>query len=162
MRSVAARALAGAVAGVAATYLMDGVGTLLYEKWMSEAARRREREVEPEFPLTVLARRLLSKINGGASETQVALLSNAFHWGVGAFCGAVYGILEPLAPIERRLLGQPIAATMLTVDEFVFSALGLCPPPSTFPYETHVRGVVAHMAYGLSLAVAYEGIKHLA
>jgi uncharacterized membrane protein YagU involved in acid resistance len=157
---LAARVLVGAVAGLAATAFMDGVGTIIWEH-MSETARKREREVEPKFPLTVLGERIAGRFNWEPIERNGERVSTVLHWGIGLVCGALHGLIERVFPPQQKLLGQPIAMGMLAVDEFGLSAVGLCPQPSEFPYETHVRAVVAHVSYGLSLAVTYEAIRAL-
>lgn len=148
--------LYGAVAGIAATHLMDGVGGLFYDRVMSEDDRKREREVEPKFPLAVLGDRIaesLGIVDAGEG------IGTALHWGVGAICGALHGLIAERIPLERRLFAQPVAMGMLAFDEFAFSAMGLAPPAAAFPKSTHVRAAVAHITYGVSVAVIYEGFS---
>lgn len=155
------RMIAGSLAGLAATHLMDGVGTILYTHWMDNQARDRERTIEPKFPLTVLGERIASAFNAQPVEQNGEHIGSIMHWGIGLFCGALYGLLEPAFGEQQSPFGKPIATAlaMLSVDEFGFSAAGLCPPPLAFPYQTHVRALIAHLIYGVSLTLLYEGIQ---
>jgi hypothetical protein len=154
-----ARVLSGAIAGVGATVIMDAVGTLFWERAMSEADRKKEREIESKFPLTVLGERIASRLALEPVQEVGEQLSTLMHWSIGAGCGALHGLVERRVPMQRAWLGQPIAMSMLAVDEFGFPAANLCPPPGAFPYQTHARAFVAHVAYGVALALIYEGAK---
>lgn len=55
---------------------------------------------------------------------------------------------------------NPLGAGVLTglglwlfVDEGANALFGLTPPPTAYPRETHVRGLVGHLAYGGTLGV---------
>lgn len=152
--------LLGGLAGLAATHLMDGVGGLFYNRWMTESDRQKEREVEPKFPLDVLGERIAESM--GAAGNAGKTIGTALHWGVGVICGALYAGIEPQIPLPGALRAQPIALGMLAFDEFGFQAAGLAPPPNAFPNSTHVRAFVAHVTYGASLAVIYQGMKSFA
>ena len=153
------RLVAGAVAGLAATAFMDLVGSVFWERAMGFDARKREREVEPRFPLVVLAERIAKKMRPSNVRRATSRISAALHWGVGLSCGATHGLIEERFPQERRRFALPVVAMMLAVDEFAFPAASLSPWPWAFPWQTHARAVTAHLAYGICLAVFYEGIK---
>jgi nitrite reductase/ring-hydroxylating ferredoxin subunit/uncharacterized membrane protein len=154
----AARAITGALSGVAATIAMDKVGTIFWERAMNPAAQAEERRVEPKFPLTVLGERIAGRLNLTPSDKWGSLISSALHWGIGIACGALHGLLEEPLPVERAG-AQPVALGMLAVDEFGFSAAGLAPWPKDFPWQTHARATLAHVTYGLTLAAVYEALK---
>jgi len=137
---------------------MDGIGQLFYDRVMSETDRKREREVEPKFPLMVLGDRIAASLG---MEEAGERIGTGLHWTVGAVCGALHGVIAPRIALERRLFAQPVAMGMLAFDEFAFSAMGLAPPPRAFPTSTHVRATVAHVTYGISLAILYEGLSSL-
>lgn len=44
----------------------------------------------------------------------------------------------------------------LVVDEGLNSAFGFSAPPQAYPASTHVRGVIGHVVYGLSVAAITE------
>lgn len=153
------KVLLGAISGAVATAAMDAVGTIIWERFTSESAKAKEREVEPKFPLAVLAERIARRLQLDPIDKSSELISNLLHWSIGIVCGALHGALEEPVPAERIAFAQPIALGMLTVDEFGFTAAGLAPEPRAFPWETHARATVSHMAYGVSLAIVYEGLK---
>ena len=134
---------------------MDGIGELFYNRAMSEADRKRERAVEPKFPLMVLGDRIAGALGIADAGERIG---TALHWSVGAVCGAIHGFVAQRIPLERTLFAQPVAMGMLAFDEFAFAAFGLAPPPEAFPKSTHARAAVAHITYGFSLAVIYEGL----
>lgn len=156
------RASLGGMAGLVATFAMDFAGTIIWERWTPQHARDREREVEPKFPLAVLGERIAEKLDRHPIEKTGEAISSALHWGIGFVCGALHGLIEQRVSAQRNMLGQPIAMAMLTLDEFGFPAAGLCPPPSAFPRETHIRAAVSHVVYGLTLACVYGALRGLA
>lgn len=125
---------------------------------MSAGVQKREREVEPRFPLTVLGERIAQRIGIDSVEHTGEQISTALHWGIGLACGALHGLAEETLPFERRMLGTPMAAGMLALDEFGFPAADLSPWPPSFPWQTHARAAFAHLAYGLAMALFYEGM----
>ena len=151
--------LAGALAGVIATVLMDAAGTLFWQRAMNSKTQKREREVEPRFPLAVLGERIARTLPVKSVEKTAGRLTTLMHWGIGIACGALHGLIEEAVPLERRALALPISAGMLGVDEFAFPAAGLCPWPPAFPWQTHARATFAHAIYGISVALTYEGMK---
>jgi|SRR5260221_10226508 len=82
-----------------------------------------------------------------------------FHYGLGMSWGTVYTLLHRLTPLPPAVAGLLTGASLsLLIDE------GLTPLPGTsraYPLSTHVRGFVAHLVYGLSVAGAVEGIAGL-
>jgi len=157
-----ARAALGGLAGLIATAAMDYAGTLIWERWTSPNARAIERGVEPKFPLEVLGERIADTLDLHPYEKAGENISSALHWGIGFFCGALHGVIVRRATVQTAIVAQSIAMGMLAIDEFGFSAAGLCPPPSAFPRETHVRAFVSHVTYGLTLALAYGTLHGLA
>ncbi|PZR57021.1 MAG: hypothetical protein DLM50_06790 [Candidatus Meridianibacter frigidus] len=153
------RIASGAVAGFVATVLMDAAGTLFWERAMSPSVQKREREVEPRFPLNVLGERIAQQLGFQSVEATGEQISTILHWGIGLGCGALHGAIAESVRIERQMLGLPIAAGMLAADEFGFPAGGLCPWPAAFPWQTHARAAFAHAVYGITMALFYEGIR---
>lgn len=159
---LAYRIASGAAAGLVATVLMDAAGTLFWERAMSPSVQKREREVEPRFPLAVLGERIARRIGAQSIEQTGEQISTAMHWAIGLACGALHGLISETLPLEKRALGTPVAAGMLAVDEFGFPAAGLCPWPPSFPWQTHARATFAHLVYGTTMAIFYEGMtSHL-
>lgn len=130
---------------------------------MSPAVQKREREVEPRFPVAVLGERIARSLPVESVEQTGQRAATAIHYGIGIVCGALHGLLDGRFPLERRWAGIPVAAGMLGADEFGFPAAGLSPWPPAFPWQTHARATFAHAVYGVATAVCYEGLMaHLA
>lgn len=156
------RAALGGFAGLIATAAMDYAGTLIWERWTSPNARAIERGIEPKFPLDVLGERIADELDLHPYEKAGEKISSALHWGIGFFCGALHGLIARRPNVKSAIVAQSVAMGMLATDEFGFSAAGLCPPPSAFPRETHVRAFLSHVTYGLTLALAYGTLHEIA
>jgi hypothetical protein len=154
-------ALAGAAAGVLATYVMDGVGGAIYAR-TSEEVKARGKAVQPKSALSLLAERILRAIGqDAADETTVTKLGTAIDWAFGTTNGALYGVLDATIPAFHGCLGAPLILGLIAFDEFGLPAMGLAQPPGRYPTATHVRAVVNHLAYGAVLTVSYRGLIHL-
>ena len=81
---------------------------------------------------------------------QVANVGMAFHYGLGTTSGAFYGVVRRHIPAPMPLRGLAFGAALrLVADEGLNPALGLTRGPSAFPWQTHARGLVAHLVFGL-------------
>lgn len=146
-RSLAREVVLGTGAAYAATKVMDRVTTAYLEQ-QSEASRRREKELQEETA-SVKAAQELAELRGEQIDQQRAQeLGQRLHLGLGLSGGLVAGLLA-----ARGM--NPLAAGILTgvgmwvlVDEGANAMLGLTPPPPAYPRETHIRGLVGHLAYG--------------
>lgn len=74
------------------------------------------------------------------------------HYLFGAAVGAAYGLGTELAPRLAAGGGVPFGlAVWLLAEEVGIPAAGLAPPPHRTPAVVHVRGALAHVAYGATL-----------
>ncbi len=64
-----------------------------------------------------------------------------------------------LGPIQAGLLTGAVQS--LLVDEGLTPLLGFSAPNRDYPLVTHLRGVVAHLAYGLGIAATAETLYWL-
>jgi hypothetical protein len=149
-RTLVKELLLGTGAGFAATKVMDQVTTAFQER-QSESSRRRERELQEEPAYTKAAERL-AQLEGRQLDPQRAeQLGQGLHLGLGISGGILAGILAArgMNPIGAGILiGLGI---WLVVDEGANAVLGLTPPAPAYPRETHIRGLVGHIAYGGAL-----------
>lgn len=144
--------LLGIGAGYAASKLMDRV-TTAYQEQQSEASKQREKELQ-EVPAYVKAAEKLGEIRGEQIEQERAeRLGQRLHLGLGLSGGVTAGLLA-----ARGV--NPFTAGILTglgmwvfVDEGANAMLGLTPPATAYPRETHIRGLVGHLAYGTALGI---------
>ncbi len=152
----------GLIAGYAGTKVMEPVSTKLYE-WESEGDRQREDEVRPGPPYEIAARKTTRLLRLSLSDQQVTRLGTTlFHYGLGMSWGPVYTLLRRRTVIHPVVGGLGTGAAMsLIVDETLTPLLGFSAPNRAYPLVTHVRGVVAHLAFGLGVAMSAEAITWL-
>ena len=153
--SLAADILAGAVAGSLATVVLGGVTSLLYEREDKSARRREDRARGDKSAYEIAADRAAGALGVRLSNDQSSELGTAIHYGIGAGAGAAYGAVRRYIPASAPVKGLAMGAALwLIADEGVVPALGLTPGPAAFPWQTHVRGLVAHLVFG----VVAEGV----
>ena len=149
---------AGLVGGYLGTKIMEPASAKLYDL-ESDADRKREDDVRPGSPSSIAARKTAARLGIALSDERAERVGTLVHYGLGAFGGALYAVL-------RRTTGMhPIAAGLVTgaaislvFDEGLTPALGFSAPNDRYPAVTHARGFVAHLVYGVSLAVAAEAL----
>lgn len=149
-RSLTKEVVVGTGAAYAATKLMDQV-TTAYQERQSEASKQREMELQEE-PAYVKGAEKLARARGvDIDEERKQELGQRLHVGLGLSGGIIAGFLT-----ARGM--NPLGAGILTglgiwlfVDEGANAVLGLTPPAPEFPRETHIRGLVGHLAYGAAL-----------
>lgn len=148
-RAVLADVVDGVLAGVAATWLMGRVTTLLYER-ERDAVRQREQDARGgSTAYGVAAEKAAHVVGRELSEDQRKRYGSRVHWALGAAAGAVYGVLRPRLSDVSAARGLAYGtAFWLLVDEGANWALGLTPGPTQFPWETHARGLAGHLAFG--------------
>ena len=144
----------GIIGGYVGTQVMEQVSMKLYEL-KSEEARRQEDEARPGDPFIVAARKTTQALGLELSEEQVQNVGMyVFHYGLGLGWGPMYTVLRrwtDLGPIQAGLLTGAVQS--LLVDEGLTPLLGFSAPNRDYPLATHLRGVAAHLAYGLGIAV---------
>ena len=155
MRSVGADMLKGAVAGVAATWLMNKATTWMYER---EAEDARQKEDEARGGGTAYgnaAARAASALDVELTDSQRKTAGTALHWNLGTTAGAAYGVARNRWPAIARAGGLPFGVGFfLTMDELMNPLLGFTPGPQAFPWQAHARGLGGHVVFGL----ATEGV----
>src|SRR5579872_3422914 len=154
--NVFARIGFGAAAGGVATYLMDAVTELLY----TEDIARREREVQDKSASQVLAARILNALDLQPSDADVQKVASLLHWALGIKSGVLAGLLAGEGAGGGAALA--VAASMFAFDEAGLWLIGAAAPPTQYPWQTNLRSVLGHAAYGISLAAAYEALRALA
>jgi len=151
----------GLTAGMVATGMTGPIQSLLY-RLTPESVKRREEQVRPGSPTQVAARKFAAAGNLSLTEKQVESAAAAIHYGSGMPWGAVYTFL-------RRHSGMtPIGAAMATgasmsliLDEALTPAMGFSAPDRDYPTATHIRGFIAHLAFGAVVAATAEILYHL-
>ncbi|MDQ6781733.1 MAG: hypothetical protein M3Z37_11360 [Candidatus Eremiobacteraeota bacterium] len=144
----------GFLAGLAATYVMDVVTELLY----TEHIAQRERELQSQPSTHVIAQKILSNLELDPVKKDIEKIGPLLHWALGASSGIVGGVLaqESAAPA-----GMAVATGMFLFDEVGLSLLGAAPPSSSYPWQTNLRSLLGHAAYGFTFAMAFEALRAL-
>jgi hypothetical protein len=137
----------GALVGYVASRTMDAATTWFYGR-QSEGSKQREEELAPGGTLVQLGQQLGSLAGRELSDEQAGRVGLAVH----RTLGAGYGIAaHALARRGVRPLAAGLAvggAAWVIVDEG--TAL---PTFTSYPVESHMRGVVGHGAFGLSAGI---------
>jgi hypothetical protein len=149
-RSLTREVLLGTGAALAATNVMDRV-TTAYQERQSEMSKRRERELQEEPAYTKAAEKLAEVWGKQIDQEQAEQLGQRLHLGLGVSGGVIAGFL---AARGMNPLGAGILTGLgiwLVVDEGANAVLGFTPPAPAYLRETHIRGLLGHLAYGGAL-----------
>ena len=95
------------------------------------------------------ARKAAGLFGAELSDEQAKIVGEALHLGVGASMGSLYGAVRPhipAPPIRGLAFG---AVAWLIDDEIGNVAAGITPGSQAFPWQTHARGLAAHLTFGL-------------
>ncbi len=140
----------GAVAGVAATWVMNRATTFLYEREDERARQREDAARGGRTAYGIAAGKAAAALGVRLSDSAQKKLGTAIHWAIGAGGGAAYGVLRRRVPHADAGQGLAYGAAFFAVmDEGANTALGLTPPPAAFPWQAHARGLAGHLVYGL-------------
>lgn len=144
------------VAGYLGTKVMEPVSMKLYE-WEPEAARRQEDDVRPGPPYRLAAEKFSQWLGLSLSEEQLERAALGVHYALPTSWVPVYALLRRRTAMKPVGAGLAMGAAMsLVADEIVTPALGFSAPNRDYPLVTHVRGFVAHLAFGLAVAAVTE------
>lgn len=151
------------MAGVLATWLMGRVTGYLYEHEAPRAREREDRAREGRTAYEMAVRKMARAFGRTLDDEEQAVFGNALHWLLGVGAGAVYGALGPTGRAISLARGMRFGTGFwLFMDETVTPALGLTPGPRAFPWQTHVRGLAGHAAYGLAVETALRAMRRIA
>lgn len=142
-------AIAGAAAGAIAVWTMDRLDWFAYNH-ESEEARKRTIAARPDGkdPAHVMADKLAGV--AGKSVSQPSPAGLMVHYSLGIAPGAIYGALYETAPALSAGRGSLFGlALFLLQDEGLNAVSGLSGKPKDYPWQAHVRGLVAHVVYGV-------------
>jgi hypothetical protein len=151
--------LVGAAAGYLAGQVMDQATTWFYER-QSDASKQRENELLPGGAPLASARRLAGLVGAEPTDEQAGQLAATLHqslgqgYGVAAAGLAAAGVPPLAAGVATGLSG------FLLVDEAA-NSLFFTPPPRAYPVESHLRGVVGHLAFGATLGALLAVARRL-
>ncbi len=152
----------GLIGGYVGTKVMERASMTLYQ-WESEEARRQEDAVRPGPPYELAARKITGLLGFRLSDQQIQTVGTGlFHYGLGMSWGPVYTRLRRRTGLNPVAAGLGTGAAMsLIVDEGLTPVLGFSAPNRAYPLVTHLRGVLAHLVFGLGVAATAETITWL-
>ncbi len=140
----------GAIAGAAATWVMDQVTTAMLSAQPREVTEQ-EREAQPNGQSS--AANLVDQISGATgttlSEPARGRAATAVHWALGVVPGALYAVARRRLPLVGAAGGLLYGLLLFAGnDEALNSALGLSGPPDAYPAASHARGLAGHLVLG--------------
>jgi hypothetical protein len=150
----------GALAGTAATWVMDLVTTAMYGG-QSVESRAREEAVRPkgQGPTANLVDKLGETFDVDITPETKSSLDKALHYALGALPGALYGALRHRLPLVAAGGGLVYGLLLWAVnDELLNTQLELAAAPDAYPPEAHLRGLVGHVVLG---ALTDSGVDFL-
>ena len=136
----------GAAIGYGASMAMDQA-TGWYFGRQSKESRRREEEVAPGGAPVLVGKKLARLVGRDVSDEGAAKIGFVVHRSLGMTYGMAAAALarKGVAPLAAGVATR--ATAFVVVDEAFLSAF-FTPPPRAYPIESHLRGVVGHLAYG--------------
>lgn len=148
----------GAIAGAAATFVMDAVTDVLYTKHI----RERESEISSRSASVAIALKLLQALDLHPTKKDAEKVAPFLHWSIGVGSGVIAGLLAGSRSGSIAPAATLTAGGMFCFDEFGIAALGAAPPSSQYPWQTNFRSAVGHATYAFALALAYAALTELA
>ena len=153
----------GFAAGLLATWVTDRVQGPL-RRATPASVRRQEERISPGPSSSLVAARSLAERLGRRprDDRRLAPAAKAIHYGLGMAWGPFYGLLRRHAGLRPLGAGLVAGASLsLIVDEGLTPTLGFSAPNRDYPAATHLRGVLAHLVWGMAAALATEAVYRL-
>ncbi|MDN5747083.1 MAG: DUF1440 domain-containing protein [Pseudonocardia sp.] len=145
-----------ALAGYLGTKAMELVSTRLYEL-ESAADRAREDTARPGAPYRIAAEKLTALAGLDLSEQQLDQVTLGLHYGLAISWAPLYGQLRRTTRMRPIRAGLATGTAMsVLADELMTPAFGFSAPNLEYPLATHLRGVAAHLVFGLAVAAVTE------
>ncbi len=145
-----------ALAGYLGTKAMEPLSEKLYEL-ESASDRAREDDARPGPPYRIAAEKTLRLLGVKPTEQQLDRAALVFHYGLAISWSPLYALLRRRARLRPIPAGLAMGTAMsVLADELMTPALGFSAPDRAYPLVTHLRGVAAHLAFGLAVAAVTE------
>lgn len=161
-RDIVKGALAGAAAGLLASFVMNQFQTV----WSTAEKQIAPGEGEDDQigdPATVKAadRAARAATGHGLPEGAKQPAGQVVHYTTGAVLGAIYGALAEVFPAITSGFGAAYGTVVnLVLDEGVVPALGLGPSPFETPLKTHAYGAASHSVFGVVLELGRRAARN--
>lgn len=147
---------AGAFGGLIGGFALAGAAQMMYNL-ISKKKRQEEESIEPRDPFIVLADKLQNKTGMELNEHQKKVFEQCVATLMGIGGGVAYAALARQWKLNW-LAGGAVFGTLffLVEDEGMGTALGLVGDNTRYPLEAHLRGLVAHIAFGVVTAAIHQ------
>jgi hypothetical protein len=157
-RSLLSDALAGALSGLAASWVMELAQTRVIARAGSGQVKERERKAREGEPATVRAAETAAKLVGRTlDDRQKRLGGEVVHYGTGAAWGAIFGVLAPRLPAPLLAAGAGYGLLVwLLNDELLVPALGWAKGPAAYPASVHAKALASHLVFGTTTGASYR------
>lgn len=143
---------AGAAAGIVGGMALGGTAGFLYDL-ASPKDVAREQAIEPRNPFVVLAQRLEGAAGIEKDERREKLFELAVITTVSASTGALYAATARKWSLGWLAGGAVFGALFWAIeDEGLGTAMNLAGDNTKYPLEAHLRGLAAHVAFGVVTA----------
>jgi hypothetical protein len=145
-----------ALAGYLGTKAMEPVSQKVYEL-ESDSDRAREDAARPGPPYRIAAEKTTHLVGLHLNNQQLDRAALVFHYGLALSWSPLYGLLRRATRVRPIPAGLATGTLMsLLVDELMTPAAGFSAPNRAYPLATHLRGVAAHLVFGLAVAAVTE------
>jgi hypothetical protein len=159
-------AVAGALAGLCASWVMSAAYGPIMRAGSAQTLRR-EREAQAGLPpSTVRAAEAAARAVGGALPDRRSreVGGKAVHYGYGIAWGAAFALAgRSVAPRWRPpplATGLAFGALLwLVSDEVLVPLFGFSREPARYPPSSHLKGLAAHLVYGVATDVAWRAAR---
>lgn len=156
-------ALAGALAGLAASWLMFVSYRPIMRAGSAETRRREEVAQAGEPPSTVRAAEAAARAVGAELPDRRTreLGGKAVHYGYGAAWGAAFALAARALPRRPPVATGVVfgAVLWLLSDEILVPLFGFSRGPARYPASSHLKGLAAHLVYGLGTDAAWRAAR---
>lgn len=146
----------GAFAGLIGGFALAGAAQVMYNL-TSEDKKREEADIEPRDPFIVLADKLQNLTGVKLNERQKKVFEQSTVTTVALASGMAYAALARKSKLNWLAKGAIFGALFWAIeDEGMGTALGLFGDNTKYPLEAHIRGLVAHVAFGVVTAAIHQ------
>lgn len=141
-----------ALAGVIGGFALAGAAAAIYGL-TAKKDKRAEARIEPLDPFIVLAKKFSVSAGIDLNERQQKLFEECFATAITAGAGIGYYLLSRTWKLTWIQGGIVFGGIFWAIeDEGISPALGLVGDNKKYPLEAHVRGLAAHIIYGIVTA----------
>jgi hypothetical protein len=158
-------AIAGALAGLGASWVMAASYGPIMRAGSAETLQREREAQAGEPPSTVRAAEAAARAVGTAlpGRRARALGGKAIHYGYGVAWGAAFALAA--RALSRRLrppvvTGVAFGALLWALsDEVLVPLFGFSRGPARYPASSHLKGLAAHLVYGIATEAGWRAAR---